>query len=83
MPMHDPSAGDRRVVDCFENIGGKPASVRLLYSEQTTAPGQYVVATWLLESGETLVLTASHPDSSRTGELLSIVRSVQFVDSIP
>jgi len=78
IPMPAPLPGDGPVIDCSEDIGGKAADIRLLYSEQTTAPGQYVVARWVLGSGETLVLMATHPDSSRKGELLSIVRSVRF-----
>lgn len=82
VPERDPARGDRQFLACSERIGGKVATIRLLYSEQTTAPGQYVVARWVLDSGETLLLTATHPDSSRRGELLSIVRSVRFLDPI-
>lgn len=83
MPIGDLSAGDRHVLNCVEHIGGKQATIRMHYSERTTAPSQYVVARWVLESGETLVLTTTHPDSSHRGELLSIVRSVRFIDAIP
>jgi hypothetical protein len=83
IPTRDSFSGDRHVVNCSEHIGGKAAIIRLLYSEQTTAPGQYVVARWVLDSGETLVLTATHPNRSRRDELLSIVRSVRFLNSTP
>lgn len=83
IPTRDSFSGDRHVVDCSEHIGGKVAIIRLLYSEQTTAPGQYVVARWVLDSGEPLVVTATHPDRSRRDELLSIVRSVRFLNPTP
>lgn len=81
LPMREIASGDRQVVDCTERIGGRVATIRMLYSESTTAPGQYVVAQWLLDSGETLVVTATHPRSSRRDQLLAIVRSVVFRDS--
>lgn len=83
LPMGEASSGYHQVVDCAERIGGRVAQIRMHYSESTTAPGQYVVAQWMLSSGETLVLTATHPKSSRRNELLSIVRSVRFRDTLP
>lgn len=83
LSMGEVSSGYRQIVECSERIGGRVARIRMHYSEATTAPGQYVVAQWRLSSGETLVFTATHPRSSHRSELLSIVRSVQFRDSLP
>lgn len=77
-PMRYPSAGYYHVVDCSERIGGRMAVVRMHYSAVTTVPGQYVVATWSLGRGEALVVNTFHPDSSRRGDLLQVVRSVRF-----
>ena len=77
-PELRPISDDRQVTNCSERIGGRTATIRLLYSEETTAAGQYVSASWTLISGESLVLGVTHPDSSERDELLSIVRSVRF-----
>lgn len=82
LSMREPTRGDHQVVDCSERIGGKVAAIRMFYSEATTASAQYVVARWVLDSGETLVVTATHPDPSRRGSLLGIVRSVKFRNAV-
>jgi hypothetical protein len=83
MPVDEPVPGDHQFINCSERIGGKVATIQLFYSEATIVSGQYVVARWELDSGEMLVFRATDPDSSSRGELLTIVRSVRFRDSMP
>jgi hypothetical protein len=78
LELREISWGDHNAVDCNEQIGGHPAMIHMLYSNATTAAGQRVLAVWKLPQGETLSLQAFHPDSSRRGELLSIIRSARF-----
>lgn len=64
------SRGDHDVVNCAEWIGGRTTAIRMVYSTATTAPGQRVIAVWRLDHGESLVITAFHPDQRHRDELL-------------
>jgi hypothetical protein len=70
--------GTETFVQCTEKIGGVVANIRMVYSERTTAAGQYISARWALNSRTWLVLGASYPDSTHNAELLAIVRSVRI-----
>jgi hypothetical protein len=83
LPSRDLSRFDRNVVDCAEEIGGKLASIRMLYAGATTAPGQHVTAIWQLRENYALTVRAFHPDSSAREEMLDIVRSVRFRAEVP
>lgn len=83
VPMREAWSGDRGLFSCSERIGGRIATVQMVYSESTTASGQYVTAQWELGSGKTLVVSAFHPQASHRAELLSIVRSVSFENPAP
>lgn len=74
-----PFEADERVGRCSEVIGGRPANVLLVYSEQTYAPGQSVRARWNLPNGEMLSVHAFSYDSTRKADMMDIIRSVRFV----
>lgn len=77
--QREPSIGDSDFTICTEYIDGREAVISMLYSEATTASGQRVVAIWKLEDGKSLVVNVFHPNRDRRNDLLSIVRSVRFI----